>query len=307
MDIRELRYFMEVAQELNFTKAAENLNMAQPPLSRQIRLLEEELGVKLFDRSQKKISLTEEGKLLRIRGSQILELMEKTESEVTELSEGITGTLYIGTVEGRGPYLMSQWIAEFKKQYPHVYYGIWNGSTDDVLDRLQKGLLDVALIMKPFSNEFFNSVLVDRVPWICMINNEHPLAKLPGDTIELGMLNNEPVLFPSRKSRVREISSWFEEAGVSINKQGEMSSYLNARELTMQGVGIAIFPSTSGQERNNTWVTEKRIVNPERIASYVLVWDKAKPLSVIAERFVKMVEENFRYTNKNDLKREIDG
>lgn len=296
MDIRELKYFMEVASELNFTKAAANLNMAQPPLSRQIQLLEEELGVVLFDRSKKKIQLTEEGKLLRIRGSQILELVSKTEEEVRELSKGVTGTIYIGTVEGRGPYLMSQWIARFKELYPNVYYEIWNGSTDDVLDRLEKGLLDVALIMKPFNTEVLESVLVDKVPWVAMINNDHPLAKQKGDTIELSQLEGEPIMLPSRKSRVREIKKWFEDANIEINLQGEMSSYLNARELTMQGVGISIFPSTTGQDRVNNWVTEKRIVNPERMAQYAIVWNKSKPLSLIGERFVKLIKEEFKYS-----------
>lgn len=295
MDIRELRYFMEVAQELNITKAAQNLNMAQPPLSRQIQHLEEELGVKLFDRSKKKIQLTEEGKLLRIRGSQILELLDKTEAEVKELAKGVMGTIYIGTVEGRGPYIMSKWIARFKEQYPQVYYEIWNGSTDDVLDRLERGILDVALIMEPFNHELLDSVVVDKVPWIAMINNEHYLAKLPGDTIELAQLKDVPVILPSRKYRVREITEWFEQAGVVVNIQAEMSSYLNARELTMQGVGIAVFPSTSGRECENNWVTEKRIVNPERMATYALVWDKRKKLSALGERFVKMVCEEFKY------------
>ena len=291
MEIRELKYFMEVAQELNITRAAKKLNMAQPPLSRQIQALEEELGVSLFDRSRKKLQLTEEGKLLRIRAGQILELMEKTESEVRELTKGTSGTLYIGTVEGRGPNLVSKWIARFKKLYPKVYYEIWNGSTDDVLDRLQKGILDVALIMEPFNTEQLGSIIVDKVSWIAMIHNEHPLAKIPGDTIELSALAKEPIILPSRKSRVREVMGWFEEAGVEINMQAEMSSYLNARELTMQGVGIAIFPSTSDRERKNVWVTEKRLVNPERIASYALVWDKKKTLSVLGERFVNMVRE----------------
>lgn len=299
MDIRELRYFMEVAQELNITKAAQNLNMAQPPLSRQIQLLEEELGVKLFDRSKKKIQLTEEGKLLRIRASQILELMDKTESEVKELGKGVTGTIYIGTVEGRGPYLMSQWIAGFKKLYPQVYYEIWNGSTDDVVDRLEKGILDVALIMEPFNHEILDNVVVDKVPWIAMINNDHYLAKLPGDTIELVQLKDEPIIMPSRKYRVREIKEWFGEAGIKVNMQAEMSSYLNARELTMQGIGITVFPSTSGRESENNWVTEKRIVNPERMATYALVWDKRKKLSVLGERFVKMVCEEFAYCEQN--------
>ena len=98
MDIRAIRYFMEVARELNITRAAENLHIAQPPLSRQIHQLEEELGVELFDRKKKKLQLTEVGQLLLHRGDQILTLVEKTEDEIRSFGQGVTGTLYVGTV-----------------------------------------------------------------------------------------------------------------------------------------------------------------------------------------------------------------
>lgn len=290
MDIKDIRYFLVVAKELNITRAATKLNIAQPPLSRQIQHLEEELGVRLFNRDKKKITLTEEGKLLRQRGEQLIALMEKTEAEVKELANGINGTLYIGTVEGRGPYLISQWIAKFCEKYPQVYYEIWNGTTDDVVDRLDKGLLDVALIMEPFNKETMDSIIVDKVPWIAMLNNDSPLAKQPGDTIDVVQLENVPIIIPSRKYRVGEITSWFEEAGIKPDLHCQMSSYLNARELTMQGIGAAIFPSTTGCDRKNNWVTEKRIVNPERIATYALVWDKRKKPSAIAERFIDLVK-----------------
>lgn len=293
MDLRELRYFMEVAKELNITKAAQNLNMAQPPLSRQLKALEDELGVELFDRSRKKIQLTEEGLLLRKRVEEIFALVSKTEEEIRELNRGVSGSLYIGTVEGRGPNLLSEWIARFKRDYPQVYYEIYNGTTDDVLDKLEKGLLDVALIMEPFDKEHLGSVTVDRVPWTVMMSNDHPLAKLPGETIELKQLANENLLLPSRKSRVDEIVNWFKEEGVDIKPGAEMSSYLNARELAFRGVGVAIFPSTSSREVQSNLITVKRIVNPERKATYALVWDKKQHLSILGKRFVDMVTKEF--------------
>ncbi len=295
MEIRELRYFMEVAKELNITKAAQNLNMAQPPLSRQIQLLEDELGVKLFDRSKKKIQLTEEGKLLRIRGHEILELVEKTEAEVRELTKGVTGTLHIGSVDGRGPYIISTWLKRFRELYPGVCYDIYNGTTEDVIDRLEKGLLDVALIMEPFSTEIINYITVDKVPWIVMINKENPLANLPGDTIKLSQLKNETIFVPSRKERVSEINEWFKAAGVDFKAQGEIGSYLNARELTLQNVGVVLYPSTSGKSRNYDGFVEKRIAAPERVAYYALVWDKRKPLSVLGQRVVGLVNDEFKY------------
>lgn len=124
MDIRAIRYFMEVARELNITRAAENLHIAQPPLSRQIHQLEEELGVELFDRKKKKLQLTEVGQLLLHRGDQILTLVEKTEDEIRSFGQGVTGTLYVGTVEGSAPRLISQWVAEFSCKYPEVQYNL---------------------------------------------------------------------------------------------------------------------------------------------------------------------------------------
>lgn len=108
MDIRSIRYFMEAARELNITRAAENLHIAQPPLSRQIHQLEEELGVELFERKKKKLQLTEVGQLLLHRGDQIVTLVEKTEDEIRAFGKGVTGTLYLGTVEGSAPKMISR-------------------------------------------------------------------------------------------------------------------------------------------------------------------------------------------------------
>ena len=105
MELRQLRYFLAVAQELNITRAAERLNMSQPPLSNQIRALEEELGVTLFVRGKRRLTLTEEGSFLLQRAAQLLDLEDKTRQELTTMKDGISGTLCLGMVEGRTPYL----------------------------------------------------------------------------------------------------------------------------------------------------------------------------------------------------------
>lgn len=291
MDIRLMRYFLEVAEELNITRAAENLHMAQPPLSRQIQLLEQELGVALFDREKRRLRLTEEGELLKHRAGQILTLMEKTESEIREFGRGVSGTIYIGSVEGKGPYLLSRWIAGFKKKYPMVRYNLWNGSGDDVISRLNKGLCDLALIVEPFDNEHYKSLRVSTEPWTAMIPECDPLSERPEDTVDLASLVGKPLIVPSRKSRAREIRSWFDSIGEEPTIVCELSNYLNAFELVKQEVGIAIFPASTGMNIQSEKVITKRIVNPEHYANYVLIWDCARKLPTAAEKLIEYVQE----------------
>ena len=139
MDLRGLNYFLTVAEELNFTRAAQRLNMSQPPLSNQIRALEEELGTPLFTRSSRGVQLTEAGKLLYRRASQLLDLAEKTKEEVSSLGLGLSGTLCLGSVAGLAPFLAAKWLSGFRAEYPLVRFEIANGSSDDVIDQIQRG------------------------------------------------------------------------------------------------------------------------------------------------------------------------
>ena len=119
MDLRSLHYFTVVAEELNITRAAERLNMSQPPLSNQIKGLEEELGVQLFIRGKRHLTMTEAGALLYRRAKQLLELSEQTQQEIRSI-DGLSGDLNISLVEGRAPYLLARWIAGFRSEYHGV-------------------------------------------------------------------------------------------------------------------------------------------------------------------------------------------
>ena len=292
MELRTLHYFTVVAQELNITRAAEKLNMSQPPLSNQIKALEEELGVQLFIRGKRHLELTEEGGLLLRRAVQIQELAVKTRQEIASLREGMTGVIYLSMVEGRAPFLAARWIAGFREEFPLVRYNLWNGSSDDVLDRLHKGLADLAVIAAPYDTEHLEGFPVGREPWIAMLHPDHPLAQPIGDTIPLSSLAGEPLIVPSRKSRVDAIRRWFGEVGAEPHILCEMSNYMDAAALTSQGVGISIFPQTV--DVSNGLVVSKVVIQPSRQVEYILVWNRGQPPSGLTREFIHFVQENLR-------------
>ncbi len=292
MELRTLHYFTVVAQELNITRAAEKLNMSQPPLSNQIKALEEELGVQLFIRGKRHLELTEEGGLLLRRAVQIQELADKTRQEIASLREGMTGVIYLSMVEGRAPFLAARWIAGFREEFPLVRYNLWNGSSDDVLDRLRKGLADLAVIAAPYDTEHLEGFPVGREPWIAMLHPGHPLAQTVGDTIPLSSLAGEPLIVPSRKSRMDAIRRWFGEVGAEPHILCEMSNYMDAAALTSQGVGISIFPQTV--DVSNGLVVSKVVIQPSRQVEYILVWNRGQPPSGLTREFIHFVQKNLR-------------
>lgn len=290
MDMRQIRYFLAVAEELNITRAAGKLHIAQPPLSRQLMDLEEELGTKLFIRGNRKIQLTPEGLLLKRRGEQILGLAEKTEEEIHEMGRGMSGTLYLGTVEGCGPYLAAEWIAGFKKLYPNVTYDLWNGNSDDLTDRLREGLIDLAITMEPFNSEVLDGFEVGREDWVALIPKSHPLAKIRRKYISPAELDGADLIIPSRRSRAGEIRGWFSGTGVEPVFRVVIAHSSNAFQLTEKNIGIAIFPASVARSADSENVIIREI-RPHVPAVYMLAWDKGKQPSDLAASFTDYVRK----------------
>ena len=289
MDLRTLRYFTVAAQELNITRAAQKLHMSQPPLSHQLRLLEEELGAPLFVRGKRRLQLTEEGAALLRRANELLDLAEKARQEIREMKNGIAGTLDLGMVEGRAPFLCARWIAGFRDEFPLVRYRLWNGSSDDVLDRLQKGLADLAVIAAPYDTEHLDGCVVGEEPWVAILPRANPLAALPGDSIPLARLVGQPLIVPSRRSRIQAIRQWFGEIGAEPEILCEMSNYLDAVALTEQGVGVSIFPQTTYTP--NDLVVSRVITGPARRAQYVMVRLRDRRPTALAQAFLDYVQD----------------
>lgn len=289
MELRTLRYFVAVAQELNITRAAEKLNMSQPPLSNQIKGLEEELGTVLLIRGKRHLQLTPEGSLLYRRALQILELADKTKNEFETLGEGLSGTLYLGLIEGRAPYLASRWIAGFHQEYPLVRFSLWNGSSDDVLDRLQKGLVDLALIAAPYDSEHHAGLYVGSEPWVAIMSVDHPLSQTEGLEIPLSALVGQPLIVPSRKSRMEGIHRWFAEIGAEPESICETSNYIDAVALSEQNAGISIFPQTTYTP--NPLVVTKVITEPMKKIDYYLVWRRDDRPTELTQAFIDYVRD----------------
>ena len=289
MDLRTLRYFVTAAEELNITRAAERLNMSQPPLSNQIKALENELGAQLFIRGKRHLKLTEAGSLLYRRAVQLLELAEQTSQEIQSLN-GLNGTVNVSVVDGRAPFLLSRWIAGFRAEFPEVTFRLWNGGGDEVLERLNRGLADLAVVAAPYDTENLEGFPVSREPWVAMIPAGHPLARTEGETIPLRALVGEPLIVPSRSSRVSALRKWFAEIGAEPNIVCELSNYLDAEALTEQAVGICIFPQTTYTP--NRMLVKKVIVDSARQVEYMLVWAKRQRRSELVEEFINFVRDS---------------
>ena len=289
MDLRTLKYFTVVAEELNITHAAERLCMSQPPLSNQMKALEEELVVKLFIRGKRQLQLTDAGRLLLLRATQILDMTDKAQHEVMSLEGGMSGTINLGIVEGRAPFLIARWISGFKEEFPKVKYSMWNGSSDDVLDRLRQGLVDLAVIAAPYDTEHLEGITVGRGPWVAIMSRTNELAQIPGDEIPLQSLAGKPLIVPSRPSRIDAIRAWFAEADAEPNIICTLSNYLDAVAMSELDIGITIFPRTT-YTPNDLLVT-KIITEPARQIEYVLVRMKNREPSELMTEFINFVRD----------------
>ena len=161
MEIRVLRYFLTVVREEGISRAAEVLHITQPTLSRQMAQMEEELGVTLFHRGTRKITLTNEGVLLRRRAEEILSLVDKTEQELAEQEENIEGTVSIGCGDVAAVEGLPDLIRGFREKYPAVKFDIFTSTADYVRDFMERGLMDVGLLLEPIDMERFEFIRLD--------------------------------------------------------------------------------------------------------------------------------------------------
>ncbi|MBO5095234.1 MAG: LysR family transcriptional regulator [Lachnospiraceae bacterium] len=289
MDIRELQYFLEIAREQNITRAAEKLHISQPPLSRQMHSLEEELGVQLFIRGKRKITLTPEGIFLKERAQQLVELSQKTKQQIQEVGNTIDGMLYIGSVESLASGMMPEWIRSFHEAYPKIRFNWSSGNSDDVLVRLDKGVIDVAVVRAPCNDEKFVCISLGREPWAAFFNRKHPLMQEPELEIELCKLDKEPLIIPARKNREREIAGWFHKRGCEANICYQISPVLNAISLVEYNMGVAVLPESTGDYAAQRGISMKRIIDPVMESEILLAYRKDAFLPEAANQFIRFI------------------
>ena len=185
---------------------------------------------------------------------------------------------------------MAEWIAGFSRLHPKVQFSIWNGNSDEVVNRVRKGLSDAALIMEPHDPEGLQSYPVYSEPWIAMIPTDHPLAASDSDTVSMRELSDCELIIPSRNSRLKEIRSWLGSDAAELKVAARFANVVTAYELCRNGVGIAIYPAAAADiVKDRGSVRIRTISDPGIRAAYVLIYSSEHPRHALARRFVEYI------------------
>lgn len=285
MELRVLRYFLTVAQEENITKAAALLHVTQPTLSRQLMQLEEELGCKLFHRSQYRIILTDAGMLLRRRAQEIVELADKTQREFAQPEGELAGEISIGCGETQGMTFLSQHIRSFRELHPQVQFRIYSANADDVKERIEKGLLDLGLLTEAVDiGRYAFLRLPQKDRWGALVPKDSPLAQKEGITPQ--DLAGVPLLMSGRDKVRSELAGWFGDEFDRLTIAATFNLILNAANMVKNGVGVALCFDLENISDALQFVP----LSPKLETGTVLAWKKDKPLSPAAEQFHRHIK-----------------
>lgn len=285
MEIRVLRYFLTVVREEGINRAAEVLHITQPTLSRQLAQLEEEVGVKLFHRGARKITLTNEGILLRRRAEEILALVDRTERELAEQDELVEGRIVIGGGELAAMQVLPEIIEDFHEKYPLVTFDIFTGNADLVKEQMEKGLIDIGVLLEPIDIEKFDFIrLKEKERWVVLMRPDDSLAQK--EAVSAKDLENMPLILPRRTNVQNELSNWF--GDFFQEQQVLFTSNLTTNSALMVQRGLAYSLVIEGSIPY--WDREKiayRPLCPELTANSVLAWKKQQPFSLAATKFIE--------------------
>lgn len=302
MDLRELEYFLMVAEELNFTRAAHNLHVSQPTLSRQIAQLEEKLGATLLNRNNKILELTEEGFLLKRRAQEMLELYEKTAQEIKRNnSDNIEGTISVGVGVLRSVSLLITMIGEFRKKYPLVNFDILTITADVASEKIEQGILDMGVLIEPVSLDRFSYIHMPVKEEIgVMMRADDALAKKT--CIQPADLINKPLILPNRLSVRKEVESWFGRYYKKINVPYTSNLPENSEIMVAQGLGYSLGTIVETDNWNYSYLVH-RSLNPPLFQNSVLAWKKQQPASLALLKFIEFCHEyieNIHNSSIND-------
>lgn len=290
MDIRILRYFLAVAREENITRAAESLHIAQPSLSKQLMELEQELGKKLLIRGKRKITLTEEGILLRKRAEDIVMLVEKTEREIASDFTEIAGRIVIG---GNTPDTILQISASLQKQYPNIQFQFYSGDATDITEHLNHGNLDFAILLEPIDTTKYEFIsLPDTSIWGILMNNDSIFAKQP--VIKKQDILQMPLILHRRIGLQQEIAHW---AQIDLEKLHIAATYnvVHGSPISFVKNKVGYFLTTRdllAPKLDNNVVF--RPLEPTLQVKYALVWKRHNIFSKAAETFLNKIKQTLK-------------
>lgn len=255
MDLRQLRYFLCIAEEKNFSAAAQKLHMSQPPLSRSIMVLEEEIGAPLFIREKNGLVLTDAGKLLQLKGIELINLHEYIMAELRSITFSGKNKIVIGSNDASNALIVPQFIKLFHENFHNAEINSYSGTANEITNRILSGEIDIGFLRWPLSGmEFFDMHKLHEGRWVAALSASHQLLKEGINGISLEILSSYPLIMPSRESLYLPIVNAFTEKTLTPDIQCYYFELENGVILAKQGVGIAIIPNcTQRMFRDNDY------------------------------------------------------
>lgn len=296
MELRVLGYFLAVAREENFTRAAEQLHVTQPTLSRQIADLEAELGVKLFVRSNHNIVLTEDGMLLKRRAQELVSLADKTKRDFLYKEENLEGTVTIGSGEFLSTGILTDCIAEFRKKYPLVRYELYSGNAGNIKDSIERGLLDMGLMSEPIDIRKYAFVSMPvKEQWGALVKEDSPLAER--ETITPADLAGLPLISAVGDIAQSNLGKWFGPYLEQIEVIAKGNLLYNEAMLAGSNVGAVL-----GIKLNCSYNGLRFIpFSPPLTATTALAWKKEQIFSSAAAAFIEFAKKYIISISHDDL------
>lgn len=289
MDIRVLQYFLTVAREQSITKAAEALNMTQPPLSRQMKDLEDEIGKPLLIRGSKRVTLTEDGLLLKKRAEELVDLMEKTKLELSGSDEDITGEIRIACGETAAVGIVAKAAQSLYEEHPHLHYRLYSGDAELVLDQLDKGLVDFGLLIGQVDigkYEYLRFPVRDR--WGVVMHRSSPLAEKQRICVE--DLLDQPLILSHQSTENSEMAAWLHLDKYTFNIVESYNLAYNASLFVKKGFGNLVALDRIITDSELCF----RPLEPPMEAEIFLVWKKHQVFSRATRMFLSRLREVIR-------------
>lgn len=289
MEFRVLKYFITVAQEENMTRAAEVLHTTQSNLSRQLAELEHTVGKKLFERGNRKITLTEEGMFLRKRAKEIIELTERTEDDLKTFNEIVSGVVHIGAIETQTMKMIANCIMPLKESHPQITYDFFSGSIAEIIDGLNKGLLDFGLLVAPVDMQKYDYIKLPKNDVFgLLMRNDCSLASL--QTIHPEDIGDSSVWVAHQQLEGNILSGWLGRDVQSLNIISTFNLITTPSMMIEEGFGMAFtFDNLVNiPEKSNLCF---RPLEPKVEAELYLVWKKFQMFTKPAELFLESVQQ----------------
>lgn len=291
MELRHLRYFLAVAREGNVTRAAASLHVTQPTLSRQLADLEQELGRELLVRESRGVTLTDDGMLLRKRAEEIVALADRTEREMMADDSQVEGDVWVGGGETRTMELVARTMVAIAHDHPGVRLRLHSGNADDVIERVDKGLLDYGVIIGRNPESRFDSFeLPTRERWGILVRNDDPLAEK--SVVSMDDLASRRLIVSAQPADANQSMSEIEQllGNLSGNVVSTYTLLYNASLLVEQGFGIALCLDGIVATGAGTPFTFVPTELQPAMQTY-LIWKRFQPQSRAASLFLRELKQ----------------